>query len=302
MSPDTTSKNRRVLLWGVLGVALAAATGLLAVAVGRGGEGPSRYYIRILNERGQPVPTAECRVHRSATFNEWDRKSSVLLLSGGQTHSVIVRAQGYRITRVRGIDRDRNIVLKRGLPVVFRARGDATLPAGERVVLLRIQPVFQQDPEEDAGIRTEFDDIVKLLDVRTPKAEKHLHLPHEGWGFPVTLDVAAKGVLFPDPGKYVVHWGILDKKAGTWFSLGEAAVVHGSNMDEKAETESSLVEDGYLPFEVVESREPQVVTLEINKDAMQGTRRGLRRRIELIERREADDARRRAEGALPSSE
>ncbi len=281
MKSTSATKKRRLLLWGALGIALAAAVTLLVMAKGKEEDSAKHYYVRILNERGQPVPTARCSVHKDTKTWEWDRKSSVLLLPTGQKHSVIVHARGYRIRRVAGIDRDGSIELERGIPVAFDIEGNAELPAGERVVLLQIRPVFQRDPNENPAVRAAFDDLVKLLDVRSPDLGKHLELPREGWGYPVTIDAAKKGVLFPDPGEYTVHWGLLDKSAGTWFTLDDEAQVS---------------------FEVAETVDPQRVILTIDKEAMQATRRGLRRRIEEIEQREADDAQRRADGALPSAE
>lgn len=244
MAEVTDAIDPRRRFWiraALLGGIVVAGVGLLAVlkagpfeagalAGGRwGGATPSlsrnAMQVQILDANGRPVPTADVFLlgasNDSPAEAVWKPESGLLTLQlppGAEPtpRALRITARGYRTQEVRDIVADRRVVLRRGLPVRIHLRDVPREGIPKHIrVLLRVKPAGA-DPDT-AGAS----EVIDLMDNLGGPNSGPRDMPRGGFGYAVSLTQAHAGVLVPEPGSYHVHWGLIDTRVNTWFSLGK---------------------------------------------------------------------------------
>ena len=182
--------------------------------------------LQIVNRDGAPIPTAE--VFLLAASNdapadaEWAPQKGLLTLRAPSDaepapRSVRVTARGYRTREVRDLVRDERIVLDRGLQVRLHLADVPKTGIPKHIrVLLRVKPAGAEPSTAGAA------ETIQLMDNLGGPGSGPRNIPRGGFGYAVSLGQAYAGVLLPEPGAYDVHWGLIDTKADTWYSLGDA--------------------------------------------------------------------------------
>jgi hypothetical protein len=233
---DTSSRRNRIRFALGCGVLLSATSLLAVLGVGpfAGGASPppaarvtdaDTLRLDIVDPDGRPLPAAICYVMRrpgSAPVGErWDPEAAALFLPlGGSPHSVLVTAPGRALRRVDGLTSDRSVALEPGLGVRFALNGaPAALEHPQVRFLLRIRPTAEL-VEEVGGL--DAADLVDLMTHRGAANSGPRGLPRGEFGYAVSRTQAEAGIVVPAPGRYHVHWGLMDLSVGTWFSLGDA--------------------------------------------------------------------------------
>jgi hypothetical protein len=260
VDPHRQRRIRALLVAGMLVAALGLVTvSILALSAGSGpgshGKGPpglarldearSGMDIQVVNTKGLPVPDAE--VFLLAASNdapadaEWHPESGTLRLltpAGAKAapRSVRVTARGYRTREVGNIVSDEQIVLERGLVVRLGLRDvpKEGIPPHIRI-LLRVKPADAEPSTAGAA------ETIELMDNLGAAGSGPRRLPRGGFGYAVSLTQAYAGVLVPEPGFYDVHWGLIDTKADTWYSLGQGCGRRIQVRDTNKEQAFSLV-------------------------------------------------------------
>lgn len=217
---------RIALVAGVLGSAGAL------VALGAGlwdaPEGPptlarAQVTVQFVDGDGHPVSRAQVFVLRrpGETIEErWSGEDATLSLNGVTSpRSVLATARGYRLKEVRGVAAHRRVVMEPGYRVRLALR-NAPRALEERHIrfLLRIRPhedLVAASPGLDAAA------LVDLMAHTAGRGSGPRGLPRGAFGYAVSRTQAGRGILVPMPGRYRVHWGLMDLKAGTWYSLGD---------------------------------------------------------------------------------
>lgn len=180
--------------------------------------------VRIVDEAGRPVTTATVfalgREVGAPIAERWLPDQAVLALpEGAGSPSFLVAARGYRLQRIDDVRGDRVLTLRRGLLVRLTLRNaPRELPEPHIRFLLRIRP------DADLVRATPGLDAPGLVDLMGHIAGRHSGprgLPRGEFGFAVSRAQGNAGVRVPLPGRYHVHWGLMDLRAGTWFSLGD---------------------------------------------------------------------------------
>jgi hypothetical protein len=214
------------------GVAVSVASLLAVLGVGPFGSGAAppaplartQVRVEIVDADGKPVQGAMAYVMRppgeDAAGERWSAKEAALTLPAGKARSLLVTARGYQMARVEGVRVSRRVVLERGLPVRVRLRNaPASLDEKSIRFLIRIRPA------EELLATMRGLDAATVVDLMTHAAGPRSGprgLPRGAFGYAVSRTQAAAGILLPAPGRYHVHWGLMNLEAGTWFSLGAA--------------------------------------------------------------------------------
>lgn len=230
----STSARRPWIRVG-LGAGVLLATGglLLLLGVGRspGSAGPpplarpgGAVRVQVVDVHGRLVPEARAYVLRrpgeDGRDERWSPAESTLTMAarpGGRT--VLVTARGFRMQEVPAVVRDTQVTLERGLRVRFALR-NAPRALEDRNIrfLLRLRPdadLVAAAPGLGAA------GLVDLMAHTAGPGSGPRGLPRGEFGYAVSRRQARKGILVPAPGRYRVHWGLIDLDAGTWFSLGD---------------------------------------------------------------------------------
>lgn len=219
--------------------------------------------VKVVDGQGNPAPWAKPLLKRTRgnVAAQWDPEKAVLLLPRESApHGIRVSAVGHRISRFDDIRDDVTVTVRRGLVVEIETENAAVGPRPPRVLVLRVRPAVEGDPAKDAETSARISAIAEHMYPVKPEPRGDLpHLPTRHWGFGLIPSEARNGFYVPNPGTYVVHWGLLDTKTRLWFTLEQTA---GSTI------------------EVVEREEPQRFKIHITEDAMLDTEAGLQRRID----------------------
>ena len=186
-----------------------------------GGAGPVLHRVRFVDAQGVAVPGAEVFVlsadGRPPPGMLWAPEKALLSLPASDSpRSLRVTARGFRTREVGGIVGSREIVLQRGVrvQVLLRDMPNSGLPETVRI-LLRIKPA---DADQDLERARES---IQLMDNLGDPDSGPKDMPRRGFGYPVSRAQARAGILLPQPGSYYVHWGLIDTRQITWFSLGD---------------------------------------------------------------------------------
>ena len=269
-------KSKRFRLWTLLVVLLVGSLLLLLNARAKKTPklAPETVSFRILDPEGRPVRDAEILVRRAKgqsapAGSYWDGTSGVLRLPKMPSDaSLLIAARGYRIMTANRLDMPRDLVLHPGIPIRLRMTGDAPPLDPPLVGIFRVRPT-----EETMAFRKKDSEALhlnlsELMVVMHQSRKEALELPREQWGFAASEEDAALGLRVPYPGSYVVRWGILDERPGTWFAP----------------------EDGpEITITVADLTTPQVFDVEVSRPLWNRTLVGLREWIAQVERERADD-------------
>jgi hypothetical protein len=256
--------SRRFRTWSLLGALLVASVGVLLLAMSsrQGGPRPP-LEIRVVGEQGKPLPGAEIRLRRGPgegvrPGETWDPEQSLLTLpASGAPYAFAVLAPGRRLELLEGVADNRTVVLERGY--VVRLRLSSAVPPVEEPLAIVMKVTPGADLPSEAGL-----DLSDLMEVRDAGQSDTPPLPRRGFGFAVSRQDGAAGILLPHAGTYAVTWGLLDKKAGTWFALQE-----GSRTE----------------FQVADTADVQVFEVPVDEAAVLRTRTGLEERIRMLRER-----------------
>ena len=228
-------------------------------------------HLRVVDGQGQPASFAQVLLRRSDkdVASSWDEQSAILTLPRESApHAVRITARGHRLLLVNDIREDRTVTLSPGLVVQLDVDVSAVEPQEPRMLLLRMRPWVDGDPDTDATLSAKITQICELMFIVKGQEQGSLPiLPTKHWGFGVSTTDARNGIYVPVPGSYVAHWGLLDLDEGTWYTLEEGAA---------------------LRFDVKDQDAPQTFRIEVDEDLMQETDLGLQQRINAI--REAEKA------------
>ena len=169
--------------------------------------------VQIVDEKGEPATWARLllRVAGKEVVSKWDAERALLILPRESApHGVMVSAEGHRRLVVDGIEDDRTITLPKGLIVKIQVRGERAGPGTPRHPATHT-PLGGQGPRR--GCRCQSPDHRDLRpDVSRPGPGRGSLpvLPTAHWGYGVSPTDAGNGIYMPEPGSYVVHWGLLD--------------------------------------------------------------------------------------------
>lgn len=237
-SPDDL-RSRRVLIWGGLLVLLVAAVILLVVAMSKDkaptptptpppdespGELRRPVVVQVVDARDEPIQHARVFVFQdvdapSGEAGTWNPDTASLSLPfTGEPRTLVAQARGYRTQQIEDVVGDRTIRLEPGYLARVVITGDAALPAPPIAIYVRLNP----EPHEGGILsREESDTILDLMGVVQPAEGAVPEAPRAGFGLLLPAARAAAGVRMPLAGRYVVKWGFMDEKAGTWYGLSE---------------------------------------------------------------------------------
>ncbi|MDA1194060.1 MAG: hypothetical protein O2894_02650 [Planctomycetota bacterium] len=270
-SPEVTRRLliRGTLVAGVLLAALGLWAAVRASPLGREAAQPALLadttrYVRIRGAAGEPVPGAEAFVMQReggpAQDIAWHPDVGVLVLpEGGGTFRVRVTAPGHKVLDFPAVNGGQSITLVPGLAARVPLRGVPSdgLPEHARF-LLRVTPRGVSIPGlSDA-------EIVELMGNLGAEGSGPEHVPRGEFGYAVSRAQALAGLLLPAPGRYHVRWGLIDVRAGTWFSLGERS---GREFDVRDTAAGA-------------NTEPQSFPLDVTLDDLQATLDGLAHGVE----------------------
>jgi hypothetical protein len=256
----------RVRLWALLVVLLLVSVGalLLALSSRKGAAAPPPpIEVRVVDEAGKPLAGAEVRLRRrpgegARTGETWSPEEALLTLPrAGAPYALAAFARGRKLVLLEGILESRTIALGRGH--VVRLRVSASVPPVDPPLQIVMKVTPGADLPAEEGL-----DLADLMEIRDPQHGNTPPLPRQGFGFAVSRQDGAAGVLLPSPGGYVVTWGLLDTQAGTWFALQE-----GSRTE----------------FRLEDAAEPQVVEVPVTVEALERTQKGLEERIRMLRAR-----------------
>lgn len=147
----------------------------------------------------------------------WHADVGVLELpAAGQDHRVRVVMPGHRVAHVPAVRGGQTIRMRPGYVVTVPLRGvpEDGLPDHVRF-LLRVEP--REVPIQ--GLRPQ--EIVELMANRGAPGSGPEYIPRGQFGYPVSREQAAAGIVLPSPGTYHVRWGLIDIENQTWQGLGE---------------------------------------------------------------------------------
>lgn len=260
--------SKRVRIWGGLILLLGASVAFLLVAIDRKGETPPPeppLEFPVYDEAGVPVRTAEVFIKRregdvTSISGRYDRRTATLRLApDDRGATILVIARGYRIRRLDDVQEGTPIVLKEGLRVRLQVEGDAPPVNPPLVGLFRVRPTEDTAKlarlDDNARIPIELPDLMSVLFKNRPDAAQ---LPVEKFGFAVSEDDAASGIMLPVAGTYEVRWGMLDEGPRVWYTLDDAPKVL---------------------IDVPEDGEGKVFDIPITRSHWARTRAGLQQRI-----------------------
>ena len=263
------SQNKRLILWTVLGFGLVASIGLLLRSMGDD-PGPVAFptnaTLRLIDHDGKLVGNAEPLLmvpidRKDAPLQtRWDPRSATVELPVLPLQTkLLVAAPGYRLTRVGDLGTSRDVKLERGIPVRLKLIGGAPAMNPPLVGLLRVRPTAATMQIKDEATQSLTLDLSSLMAVQTPSRDDAIELPRGTYGFAVSEEDASIGIRLPEPGRYLVRWGILDERPGTWFTLPDARDVE---------------------IEVKDLVTPQTFEIRVTRDLWNRTREGLRKIVD----------------------
>ncbi len=267
-------KSKRLRLWTLLAVMLAGSLLLLVNSRAKRAPelAPETVTFRILDPEGRPVRHAEVLVRRekgkaAPAGSYWDGTAGLLRLPKMPADaSLLIAARGYRIMNANRLDKPRDLVLHPGIPIRLRVKGDAPAVEPPLVGIFRVRPTEETMAFRETGSEALFLDLSELMVVMHESRPEALGLPRKKWGFAASEEDAALGLRVPYPGTYIVRWGILDERPGTWFAP----------------------EDGpEILITVADQTTPQVFDVEIPRTLWNRTLVGLREWIAQVEREKA---------------
>ncbi len=261
-------KSKRFRIWAGLTVLLVGSVLFLLAGMDRTDttappQPPMRF--PVYDEAGVPIRHAEMFIKRregdvSAVESQWDPKSATLRLNhADRGATILVVARGYRIRRLDDAQQGAPIILKEGLRVRLQVKGSAPPVNPPLVGLFRVRPTEATARlarlDDNARIPIELPDLMTVLFRNRPDAEQ---LPVEKFGFAVSEDDAASGIMLPLAGTYEVRWGMLDEEKRVWYTLDDAPNVL---------------------IDVPEDGEGAVFDIAIDRSTWARTRAGLQQRI-----------------------
>ncbi len=179
--------------------------------------------VQFVDGDGDPVPKAQVFVLRDPDEQleeSWAPGEATLTLGPvTRPRTVLAIARGYRMQVVRDLADSTRVTMEPGYKVHVGLR-NAPKALEERHIrfLIRIRP------HEDLVAKTPGMTSESLVDLMAHTAGRRSGprgLPRGAFGYAVSRTQARKGILVPAGGRYRVHWGLMDLKAGTWFSLGD---------------------------------------------------------------------------------
>lgn len=263
--------SKRVRIWALLALLLIASLVFLFAAMGRkqtAPPAPEAMSFPIYDEAGVPVRHAETFIKRregdlTRITSRWDRNTATLRLTGeDRGATILVVARGYRIRRLVDVQKGEPIVLKIGLRVRLQVKGSAPPMNPPLVGLFRVRPTEETAKlarlDDNARIPIELPDLMSVLYRNRPDAPQ---LPVEKFGFAVSEDDAASGIMLPLAGTYEVRWGMLDEGPRVWYTLDDAPQVL---------------------IDVPEDGEGKVFDIPIDRSTWARTRAGLQQRIQEL--------------------
>jgi hypothetical protein len=268
-------KSKRFRLWTLLAVMLVGSLLLLLNARAKRAPqlAPETVTFRILDPQGRPVRDAEVLVRRAKgesapAGSYWDGTAGVLRLPKMPADAtLLIAARGYRIMNANRLDKPRDLVLHPGIPIRLRMKGDAPALEPPLVGILRVRPTAETMAFKETGSEALHLDLSELMVVMHESRPEALELPREKWGFAASEEDAAMGLRVPFPGTYIVRWGILDERPGTWFAP----------------------EDGpEIVITVADQATPQVFDVEVPRTLWNRTLVGLREWIAQVKREKAE--------------
>jgi hypothetical protein len=272
--PDERSLRRtRLLVWGGV-AALAVAAGVVLLVMRRDDRkaslAPASVRMRVVDPAGAPVRDARVFVGRAAgepPAVRMDPGEGVLTIEGGWApHAVLAGARGRRVRFLEDVRADGDLVLERGIEVRVDVQvAEGALRPNERL-LVRVRPVADARGLLPGDGRVTKEDLVAWM--ATTGAEDPLvdPLTRPEFGLALSLEQAARGFLVPAPGRYAVHWGILDLGVGTFFTLEERS---GKEIG------------------VVDAPERATTRIAVTEPQVEATREGLARWVERLRAGEA---------------
>lgn len=231
-SPPETSRRlyiRILLVAGMLVSAVALYFVLRPGFLGDLGAPPalarSTLRVQIVDTNGRPIQHAAASLlgasNDAPAKAEWASRSAILTISspgGGlpSARALRITARGFRSREVRSITADKVAVLQPGLRMRVLLHDVPAEGIPEHIrILLRVRPAHV-DPS-DAGAS----EVIHLMHNLGAPGSGPRNVKRDGFGYAVSLAQARAGVILPEPGPYQVHWGLMDVRAQTWYSLSE---------------------------------------------------------------------------------
>ena len=260
---------KSVLQFAVLALVLG---GLAACSDDTGEEAPL-FEVTILDPTGKPATEALATVRRGSLREDappptWDAATATLRLPRvGAPHTFRVAMKGIRTTLVSDVSGPRIVTLARGFPVEVRVKSEAPPPQDPRCILIRVRPDVGLNPETDPKAAARITEVCQWMYPRHGPEDGSLPLlPTRFFGFGLAEVDAANGFRVPEPGAYVVQWGLMDRAEGT-VQMSAAAPQR---------------------FVVLESQTENLrIDVAITAAEMQQARRQLRARIEAFRKEDA---------------
>ncbi len=173
-------------------------------------------HVRVRGPEGNVLPGAAAFLLQRASDGPqdvtWHESVGVLVLpESGKDYPVRVIAPGYRVQDLSAIRGGQTITLVPGLLAKVSLRGVPSDGLPEHVrFLLRVKPAGV----DVKGLQPQ--EIVELMDNRGGPGSGPEHIPRGDFGYPISREQARAGIVLPAPGRYHVHWGLIDTKARTW--------------------------------------------------------------------------------------
>ena len=277
-TPDDRRRLRRMLL-GTIAVLLVVLVLVLMWALDRGNPdhgdgtpeadplpGDASRYVRVQGADGQIVPGTEVDVRRDPNKPidvTWHPPHGVLVLpEGGGEYPVRVVMPGHRVSHYPAVRGGQLIRVRPGYVVKVPLRGipEDGLPKHVRF-LLRVQP------KGDLVPGFEPQEVVDLMANRGGPNSGPQYIPRGQFGYPLSREQAAAGIVLPAIGTYHIRWGLIDIKESTWQGLGETA---GRD------------------FEVKDSDDVQEAPLDVTVEHLQQTLDDLAKGVEAAKKHKAD--------------
>lgn len=223
---------------------------------------PAPVHVRIVDTAGAAVPSVAVHVRAQPGAEDspgtWDAERATLTLPpSARGWNLLLTAPGHVALPVEDVRADRDVVLPAGWHVKMHVLADVPLPESPVHVVLRLRPApsFEHPVLESGGLSRG-----QLINLVTCATEPDLALktpPREVFGLALSRAQAEAGVFLPLAGRYSVHWGLFDEKAGTWFGLS-----------------------GGIEVGVTERAAPQDFNLRITPKDLAATQKGLQEGIE----------------------
>ncbi|MDF1699719.1 MAG: hypothetical protein P1V36_00975 [Planctomycetota bacterium] len=218
----------------------------------------TKRHVRVRDPDGQVVAGAAAFVKQDPANPaevSWHPEPGVLVLpTGGVDYPVRVIAPGFRVQDIPAVRGGQTIRLRPGYVAKVPLRGVPPdgLPGHVRF-LLRVVPRTIRAQ----GIPPQ--EIVDLMGNLGGPGSGPEHIPRGEFGYPLSREQAEAGIVLPSPGTYHVHWGLIDVKASTWYSLGDRCG---------------------RPIEVADTDAPQSLPLGVTLEDLQETLDELARGVE----------------------